>query len=67
LFYASNPRYYLLTWLLTFVVVAAWARAEGFPWLQRRAPLWSARVMQSGFMQQADASLAALQRRLGIA
>jgi hypothetical protein len=67
LFYASNPRYYLLTWLLTFVVVAAWARAEGFPWLQRRAPLWSARLMQRGFMQQADASLAALQRRLGLA
>jgi hypothetical protein len=42
-FYLSSDRYYYLTWLLTLLVCAVWARDEGLGLLQRRAPravLW---------------------------
>jgi hypothetical protein len=45
-FYLSSGRYYYLTWFLTLLVCAVWARDDGFGMLQRRAPravLWLGR------------------------
>jgi hypothetical protein len=44
LFYATAGRYYYLTWLLTLLVVAAWAHGEGIDIVRRRFPQLSARV-----------------------
>lgn len=63
LFYVGTPRYYLLTWLLTFVVVAAWTQREGFPWLAQRAP-W---LFDNGAVKRIEAKVGSLQRRLGLA
>jgi len=35
LFYASTPRYHLLTWLLAAIVSAMWLSDESLPWLRR--------------------------------
>lgn len=67
LFYIHTPRYYLLTWLMTFLVVAAWARRDGFPWIARAAPDRSARLMRSAVMVRTGVALTWLQRRLGVA
>ena len=44
LFYASAGRYYYLTWLLTFLVVAVWVHGEGIEIVRRRFPDFSQRV-----------------------
>jgi hypothetical protein len=44
LFYATAGRYYYLTWLLTFLVVAAWVHAEGIELLRRHFPEFCKRV-----------------------
>jgi len=44
LFYASSGRYYYLTWLLTLLVVAAWAHGEGLDLLRRRFPVFTERI-----------------------
>jgi hypothetical protein len=67
LFYVPTPRYALLAWLLTFVVVAAWARADALPWLRRRAPDFTARIAGHALARRMDGGLAALERRLGLA
>lgn len=36
-----NPRYHLLTWLLTSLAVAAWLQQEGFAMAQRWFPRWA--------------------------
>ena len=38
LFYAATPRYHLLTWLMTLVIVTAWAKSNGVPWVRGRWP-----------------------------
>ncbi|HEY6994984.1 MAG TPA: hypothetical protein VH397_14830 [Xanthobacteraceae bacterium] len=44
LFYATAGRYYYLTWLLTFLVVAVWVHDEGRELFRRRFPELSKRV-----------------------
>jgi hypothetical protein len=44
MFYASAGRYYYLTWLLTFLVVAVWVHDEGLELLRRRFPDVSKRI-----------------------
>ncbi len=41
LFFLPAGRYYYLTWLLTALVVAAWARREGWELLRRRFPAFT--------------------------
>ena len=40
-FFLMYSRYHYLTWLLTLLVVAVWARCEGLDLLQRRFPAFS--------------------------
>jgi hypothetical protein len=44
LFYAGAGRYYYLTWLLTFLVVAVWVRDEGVEVIRRWFPDFCRRV-----------------------
>jgi hypothetical protein len=44
MFYATAGRYYYLTWLLTFLVVAVWVHDEGIELFRRRFPEFSKRV-----------------------
>jgi hypothetical protein len=41
IFYAPAGRYYYLTWLLTFLVTAAWMQGEGLRILQQRFPAFA--------------------------
>ena len=39
-----NPRYHLVTWLLTSVAVATWVQQEGVALVQRRFPRWTGKL-----------------------
>jgi hypothetical protein len=62
IFFLTYGRYYYLTWLLTFLVVAAWVHGEAIELLRRRFPALTGRVTA----HPASAALArALDRGLG--
>jgi hypothetical protein len=44
IFYATAGRYYYLTWLLTFLAVAAWFHGEGLELIRQRWPALSERI-----------------------
>jgi hypothetical protein len=46
IFYATGGRYYYLTWLLTLLVVAAWAHVEALDMFRRRFPAAAERIAQ---------------------
>jgi hypothetical protein len=50
LFYLSYDRYYYVTWLLTLLVVAVWARDEGIALAQRHVPAVAERLLQHRFI-----------------
>jgi hypothetical protein len=43
-FYVATPRYHLLAWFLTMLVVTVWLRQIGVGWFARRYPTFCARI-----------------------
>ena len=59
---AAPPRYHLLTWFLTMLVVMVFLREIGFDWLGRRYPAISGRFVQHPLSRRLAAGLAWLQK-----
>ncbi len=62
LFYISTGRYHFLTWFLTLLVVMVFLHQAGLPWLRRRYPLLSERVLHHPLSRLMANGLARLQR-----
>ena len=62
LFYIATARYHFLTWFLTLLVVMAFLHEAGLPWLRRRYPLLSERVLHHHLSRGLANGLARLQR-----
>jgi hypothetical protein len=63
LFYSALiGRYHFLTWFLTLLVVMAFLHEAGLPWLRRRYPLLSERVLHHPLSRGLANGLARLQR-----
>ncbi len=62
LFIVANPRYHMLTWLLTLIVVDVWLVQVALPWLRRRKPEIFNRFAQQKVVMRVASGLGSLQR-----
>jgi hypothetical protein len=62
LFYIATPRYHFLSWLMTFLVVTVWLKADGLALMRRYFPAFSRAAAQHPASRLLEAALAGLQR-----
>lgn len=47
LFFVYSDRYQIVAWLLTALICFVWVRDEGWPWLDRRYPVLTGKILQN--------------------
>jgi hypothetical protein len=65
LVYATTQRYHLFTWLMTFLIVTAWAHVTAMPWLRRRFPQYWEKAAAQPFVAGLGTSLRDMNRATG--
>jgi hypothetical protein len=65
--YINFVRYNLGTWLLTFLVAAAWLQGEGLLVLEKRKPRWCERWRRNALIRRLAAAIDDLAGLLGVA